>query len=71
MDRATMTIFLEVLEELMKNRLETIKFLNIGLGWERIVNIEVPVNLASSVSFLKQNVLHEIKLTYPKQKLLD
>ena len=71
MDRATMTIFLEVLEELMKNRLETIQFLNIGLGWERIVNIEVPVNLASSVSFLKQNVLHEIKLTYPKQKLLD
>ena len=53
----------------MKNGLETNKLLSIGLGWERIVNMNFPVNLASPVSFLKQNVMHKLKLSYPKIKI--
>ena len=52
-----------------KNGLETKKQLNIGLGWEMIANMNIPVDSASLVSFLKQNVLHEIKLRYPNLKI--
>ena len=34
-----------------------------------IVNMNIPVDSASPVSFLKQNVLHELKLTYPNFKI--
>ena len=44
--------------------LENKKLLNIGLGWEMIVNMNIPVDSASPVSWLKQNVLHELKLKY-------
>ena len=52
-----------------KNGLETKKLLNIGLGWERIVNMNIPVESKIPVSFLKQNVLHEHKLKYPNLKI--
>ena len=52
-----------------ENQLETKKLLNIGLGWEIIVNMNIVVNSASPVSFLKQNVLHELKLRYPNLKI--
>ena len=45
-----------------ENGLETKKLLNIGLGWEMIVNMNIPVYSASPVSFIKQNILHELKL---------
>ena len=48
-----------------KNGLETKKLLNIRLGWEMIVKMNITVDSASSVSFLKQNMLHELKLIYP------
>ena len=51
-----------------KNGLETKKLLNLGIGWDMIVNMNITVDSASSVSFLKQNVLHEIKLRYPNLK---
>ena len=41
-----------------ENGLETKKLPNIGLGWETIINMNIP----SPVSFLKQNVLHKLKL---------
>ena len=44
------------------NGMETKKLVNIGLGDNAIVNLNIPVHLASSVSFLKQNVRHELKL---------
>ena len=47
------------------NNLETKKFVNIGLGEDAIVNLNIPVDSASPVSFLKQNVLHELKLEKP------
>ena len=34
-----------------------------------IVNMNIAVDSASPVSFLKQNVLHEIKLRYPNLKI--
>ena len=34
-----------------------------------IVNMNIPVDSASSVSFLKQNKLHELKLRYPNLKV--
>ena len=34
-----------------------------------IVNINIPVDSARPVSFLKQNVLHELKLRYPNLKI--
>ena len=43
-----------------RNGLENKKLLNIGLGWEMIVNMNIPVDSASPVSFLKQNVFHEL-----------
>ena len=51
------------------NGLETKKLLNLGIGWDMIVNMNIPVDSASPVSFLKQNVLHEIKLRYPNLKI--
>ena len=45
-----------------KNGLETKKLLNLGIGWDMIVNLNIPVDSASPVNFFKQNVLHEIKL---------
>ena len=52
-----------------KNGLETKKLLNLGIGWDMIVNMNIPVDSASPVSFLIQNVLHEIKLRYPNLKI--
>ena len=52
-----------------KNGLETKKLLNLGIGWDMIVKMNIPVDSASPVSFLKQNVLHEIKLRYPNLKI--
>ena len=34
-----------------------------------IVNVNIPVDSASPVSFLNQNVLHKIKLRYPNLKI--
>ena len=51
------------------NGLETKKLVNIGLGDDAIVNLNVPVDSASPVSFLKQNVLHELKLRNPQLKI--
>ena len=45
-----------------QNGLETKRTLNIGLGSEMIVIMNIPV------SFLKQNVLHELKLRCPNLK---
>ena len=39
------------------------------MGWEMIVNMNIPVDSASPVSFSKQNVLLEIKLIYPNLKI--
>ena len=41
----------------------------IGLGDDAIVNLNIPVDSASPVSFLKQNVLHELKLRNPHLKI--
>ena len=46
--------------------LESKNFLNIGLGGDAIVNMNISVDSASPVSFLKQNVLHELKLRDPQ-----
>ena len=51
------------------NGLETKKLVNIGLGDDAIVNLNIPVDSASPVSFLKQNVLHGLKLRNPKLKI--
>ena len=51
------------------NGLETKKLVNIGLGDDAIVNLNNPVDWASPVSFLKQNVLHELKLRNPQLKI--
>ena len=51
------------------NGMETKKLVNIGLGDDTIVNLNIPVNSASPVSFLKQNVLHEMKLRNPQLKI--
>ena len=51
------------------NGLETKKLVNIGLGEDAIVNMNIPVDSASPVSFLKQNVLHELKLRNTKLKI--
>ena len=48
------------------NGLKTKKPVNIGLGEDAIVNLNIPVDSASPVSFLKQNVLHELKLRNPQ-----
>ena len=51
------------------NGLETKKLVNIGLGDDAIVNLNIPVDSASPVRFLKQNVLHELKLRNPQLKV--
>ena len=51
------------------NGLETKKLVNIGLEDDAIVNLNIPVDSASPVSFLKQNVLHELKLRNPQLKI--
>ena len=51
------------------NGLETKKLVNIGLGDDAIVYLNIPVDSASPVSFLKQNVLHELKLRNPQLKI--
>ena len=45
------------------------KLLNIGLGKENQVILDIQVVSASPVSFLKQNVLHELKLRDPYLKI--
>ena len=49
--------------------METKKLVNIGLGDDAIVNLNIPVDSASPVRFLKQNVLHELKLRNPQLKI--
>ena len=49
--------------------METKKLVNIGLGDDEIVNLNIPVDSASPVSFLKQNVLDELKLRNPQLKI--
>ena len=51
------------------NGLETKKLVNIGLGEDAIVNLNILVDSASSVSFLRQNVLDELKLRNPQLKI--
>ena len=48
-----------------QNGLETKRTLNIRLGSEMIVIMNIPVDSASPVSFLKQNVIYELKLRCP------
>ena len=43
--------------------------MNIGLGEDTIVNLNILVDSVSPVSFLKQNVLHELKLRNPQLKI--
>ena len=45
------------------------KILNIGLGKENQVILNIQVDSASPVSFLKKNVLHELKLRDPYLKI--
>ena len=45
------------------------KLLNIGLGNENQVILNIQVDSASPVGFLKQNVLHELKLRDPYVKI--
>ena len=70
-NRATMTIFLVLSVRTIydENRLETKKLLNIKLGWVFFVKLIIPVNFASPVSFIKQNVFHEHELRYPSLKI--
>ena len=49
--------------------LETKKHVSIGLGEDAIVNKNSPMDSANPVNFLKQNVLHELKLRNPKLKI--
>ena len=51
------------------NGLETKKLVNIGLGDDAIVNLNNPMDSASPVSFLKQNVLPELWLRNPHFKI--
>ena len=45
------------------------KLLNIGLGKENQIILNIQVDSASPVSFLKKNVLHELKLRDPYLKI--
>ena len=45
------------------------KILNIGLGKENQVFLNIQVDSASPVSFLKKNLLHELKLRDPYLKI--
>ena len=49
--------------------MQTKKLVNIGLGDDTIVNLNIPVDSARPVSFLKQNFLHELKLRNPQLKI--
>ena len=51
------------------NGMETKKLVNVGLGDDAIVNLNILLDSASPVSFLKQNVLHELKLRNPYLKI--
>ena len=51
------------------NGLETKKLVNIGLGDDATVNLNIPVDSASPASFLKQNVRHELTLRNPQLKM--
>ena len=51
------------------NGIETTKLVNIGLGDDAIVKLNIQVDSASPVSFPKQNVLHELKLRDPHMKI--
>ena len=51
------------------NGMEAKKLVNIGLGDDAIINLNIPVDSASPVTFLKQNVLHELKLRNPRLKI--
>ena len=51
-----------------QNGLETKRTLIIRLGSEMIVSMNITVDSASPVSFLKQNVIHELKLRCPNLK---
>ena len=53
------------------NGLETKKLVNIGLGEDAIVSLNILVVSASSVSFLRPNVLHELKLRNPQLKMVQ
>ena len=48
------------------NGLETEKLLINGLDDDAIVNMNISVDLASPINFLKENVLHELKLSDPQ-----
>ena len=52
-----------------QNGLETKKLLITGLGWERIIHMNILVDSANPVSFLKQNVWYELKLRYTNIKI--
>ena len=51
-----------------KNGLETNKLLAIRLGWDMIVIMNRPVDSASPVNLIKQNVLLELKIRHPYLK---
>ena len=51
------------------NEMETKKLVNIGLGDDAIVNLNIPVDSASPVNFIEQKVLHELKLRKPHLKM--
>ena len=60
------------------NGLETKKLVNIGSGEDAIVNLNIPVDWASPVNFLKQNLftnwkweIHDWKNTQLTRKLLN
>ena len=40
------------------------RLVNIGLGRDMVANMNIPINSASAVSFISQNVLQESKLVY-------
>ena len=52
------------------NCLETKKLVKIGFGEDASVNMNIPVDSASPVSFLKVNVFHQLKLRDPQLKTL-
>ena len=49
--------------------LEIKKLLNIELGWGMVLKMSKPVDSASTVNFIQQNSLHELKLRYPNLKI--
>ena len=51
------------------NGMENKKLVNIGLGDDAIVTLNIPVDSSSSVSFLKRNVGNELKLRNPHLKI--